>query len=54
MAPILDIMDTSNPIFQSYIFWSTILVLKMLAMAPMTGMNRFKNKVRFAYDWKKF
>lgn len=36
-----------NEIFQSYAFWTAILVLKMLAMSMLTAFTRMKNKVWF-------
>lgn len=39
------LLDLSNPVFSSYVLWSSILVLKMLAMSVLTAVQRFKNKV---------
>uniref|UniRef100_A0A240PP01 Microsomal glutathione S-transferase 1 n=1 Tax=Anopheles atroparvus TaxID=41427 RepID=A0A240PP01_ANOAO len=30
--------------FNAYVFWSAVLVAKILLMAPLTGSQRFKNK----------
>jgi len=39
------LLSRSNPVFSAYVFYCTILVLKMLAMAPLTGRQRFRKKV---------
>ncbi|XP_053678703.1 microsomal glutathione S-transferase 1 [Anopheles nili] len=37
--------DTINPeVYKAYVFWSAVLVAKMLLMAPLTAIQRFKNK----------
>ena len=54
MASILENLSLENSIFRSYIFWSSILLLKMMAMALLTGLHRFKNKVcvkNNIFDW---
>jgi glutathione S-transferase len=38
-------LNVDNDVFGAYIFWSAMLVVKMLLMAPLTGMQRFKKKV---------
>ncbi|XP_022903905.1 microsomal glutathione S-transferase 1-like isoform X1 [Onthophagus taurus] len=42
---LLEIINLSNPIFKGYIFYSALLILKVLAMAILTGFQRFKNMV---------
>lgn len=39
------LLELSNPVFSSYVLWSSILVLKMLAMSLLTAVQRFKNQV---------
>lgn len=39
-------LDFLNPVFSSYAFWSSILVIKCLLMSPLTAIFRFQNKVR--------
>lgn len=39
------LLELSNPVFSSYVLWSTVLVLKMLAMSLLTAVHRFKNQV---------
>ncbi|XP_055628147.1 microsomal glutathione S-transferase 1-like [Toxorhynchites rutilus septentrionalis] len=34
----------NEDVFRSYVFWSSILVLKMLVMSVLTGMQRFRKK----------
>uniref|UniRef100_T1GB20 Uncharacterized protein n=1 Tax=Megaselia scalaris TaxID=36166 RepID=T1GB20_MEGSC len=31
-------------VYNAYVFWSAVLVIKLLAMSLLTAMNRFKNK----------
>ncbi|XP_061389402.1 microsomal glutathione S-transferase 1-like [Musca vetustissima] len=37
-----DLLNLDNDVFRAYIFWSGILVLKILAMAILTGLQRFR------------
>lgn len=39
------LLDLGNPVFSSYVLWSSVLVLKMLAMSLLTAVHRFKNQV---------
>ena len=41
----LDILSYENPVLRSYIFWSSILVIKMVLMGPLTALQRLKRKV---------
>lgn len=50
MAEVIDAISLTNPVFRSYIFWSTVLVLKMLAMSILTALQRFKNKVGLTFN----
>lgn len=45
MAGIVDTISMTNPVFSALVFWSTVMLLKMLAMSALTGMKRFKTKV---------
>uniref|UniRef100_A0A182R094 Microsomal glutathione S-transferase 1 n=1 Tax=Anopheles farauti TaxID=69004 RepID=A0A182R094_9DIPT len=37
--------DAINPdAYSAYVFWSAVLVAKILLMAPLTAIQRFKNK----------
>lgn len=38
---VYELLDTSNPVFRSYIVWSSILVIKMLLMSTLTSIHRF-------------
>uniref|UniRef100_A0A0A9YXL8 Microsomal glutathione S-transferase 1 n=1 Tax=Lygus hesperus TaxID=30085 RepID=A0A0A9YXL8_LYGHE len=40
-----NILTLENPVFKSYLFYSCILVLKVLLMAPLTARYRFAKKV---------
>lgn len=42
-----DLLSFDNPVFKAYGFYVSILVLKMLAMAALTGRQRFKKLVSF-------
>ncbi|CRL04415.1 CLUMA_CG017501, isoform A [Clunio marinus] len=44
MTTVVDILNFENPIFNAFVFWSTVLVLKMLLMSILTAMQRFKTK----------
>ncbi|CAO1411892.1 unnamed protein product [Diamesa hyperborea] len=37
-------LSTENPVLRSYIFWSSILVIKMVLMGPLTALQRLKKK----------
>lgn len=41
----LELLTLTNPVFKSYTFWTGVLVIKMLAMALLTAIQRFKTKV---------
>lgn len=36
----------SNPVFECYAFYSSILILKLIAMSFLTVIQRFRKKVR--------
>uniref|UniRef100_A0A2C9MDF3 Microsomal glutathione S-transferase 1 n=1 Tax=Glossina brevipalpis TaxID=37001 RepID=A0A2C9MDF3_9MUSC len=36
-----DMLTLRNDVFKSYLFWSAILVLKMMAMSVLTAVQRF-------------
>ncbi|KAK5648617.1 hypothetical protein RI129_003509 [Pyrocoelia pectoralis] len=44
MAKALEILSTENELFRIYLFYSCVLVLKVLLMAPLTAIQRFKHK----------
>lgn len=39
------LLDLANPVFASFVVWSSVLILKTLFMSAFTGFYRFKNKV---------
>ncbi|XP_005185994.1 microsomal glutathione S-transferase 1 isoform X2 [Musca domestica] len=41
---VLDLLSFDNAVFKAYVFWSGVLVLKMLMMSLLTAMQRFKTK----------
>ncbi|CAO1389884.1 unnamed protein product [Diamesa tonsa] len=40
----MDTLSIENPVLRSYIFWSSILVIKMVLMGPLTALQRLKKK----------
>uniref|UniRef100_A0A1L8E4A3 Microsomal glutathione S-transferase 1 n=2 Tax=Nyssomyia neivai TaxID=330878 RepID=A0A1L8E4A3_9DIPT len=55
MANFFDLISNDNEVFRSYVFWSTVLVVKTLSMAYLTGRIRMKKKVSAnEEDAKKF
>jgi len=39
------LLSRNNPVFSAYVFYCTILFLKMLAMSMLTARQRFRKKV---------
>jgi hypothetical protein len=46
MTTVVELLSRNNPVFTSYVFYNTILALKMLAMSALTARQRMKKKVR--------
>lgn len=42
---ISDLMSLDNPAFRAYIFYNSILIMKMLCMAPLTARLRMAKKI---------
>lgn len=42
-----NIISYKNEVFRSYIFWSCVLLIKIIATAFLTGLIRLKNHVRY-------
>lgn len=40
-----NILNTDNPVFRGFIFYNSVLVVKMMAMSVLTAIQRVKNKV---------
>ncbi|KAH8396018.1 hypothetical protein KR222_001878 [Zaprionus bogoriensis] len=40
-----DLLSLENPVFCCYLFWATVLVVKMLLMSLLTALQRFRYKV---------
>lgn len=40
-----ELLTLENNVFKAYLFWSAILVLKMLFMSLLTGLMRFRTMV---------
>lgn len=47
-----DMFTLENPVFCCYLFWSTVLVVKMLLMSLLTAVQRFRYKVGWRYEDK--
>lgn len=45
MSTVLDTLQYENPVLRSYIFWSCILMVKMLLMMLLTGLKRIITQV---------
>jgi len=45
MSSLLEVLDYENPVLRAYMFWTSILVLKMLAMSYLTGNERKRKKI---------
>ncbi|XP_032594849.1 microsomal glutathione S-transferase 1 isoform X2 [Drosophila grimshawi] len=41
----MDLLTLENPVFCCYLFWATVLVVKMLLMSLLTALQRFRYKV---------
>jgi len=41
------LFSLSNPVFASYAFYGAVVILKMLALAPLTGAKRMAKGVSF-------
>lgn len=40
-----NLFNTDNPVFRAYVFYSAILVIKMMFMSVFTASKRMKAKV---------
>lgn len=49
--PADQLFSTENAVFKSYLFYSSLLVLKMMLMSMLTGRQRFQNKVSFHLNY---
>lgn len=48
---VVELIDFNNEVFRAYAFWTAVTVIKMLAMGPLTGRQRFKHKVILLRDF---
>ncbi|XP_014293557.1 microsomal glutathione S-transferase 1 [Halyomorpha halys] len=44
-ANLADLLSFSNPVFRSYLVCNSVLVLKVLGVAPLIGRHRFAKKI---------
>lgn len=47
MVSVVDTISYDNEVFRAFVFWSTIMCVKMLAMSILTGRQRFSTKVGY-------
>lgn len=45
MISTYQLIDRNNPVFSSFIVWSSVLIIKTLLMATLTSIHRFRSKV---------
>ncbi|KAK9504949.1 hypothetical protein O3M35_009115 [Rhynocoris fuscipes] len=45
MSTIVNILSLDNPVFKAYLFYSGVLVVKLMSMSLLTGRQRFRKKV---------
>jgi len=45
MLEVMDLLKFSNPVFTTYLFWTGVLALKMMAMSSLTAIQRIKKMV---------
>lgn len=45
-SAVYELLTRENVVFKAYAFWASVLILKTLAMALLTAMQRFRTKVR--------
>lgn len=43
------LLDKGNPVFQTYIVCTSLLIIKCLLMSPLTAFHRFRTKVRVCF-----
>lgn len=44
-ASVLDLWSETNPVFRTYVFYSGVLVLKMLGVVFLIGRQRYRKKI---------
>lgn len=56
MSPkVLELLTLDNDVFKSYVFWSGVLVLKMIVVMPLlTGIQRFTTHVSIIWEFLNF
>ncbi|KAF2895784.1 hypothetical protein ILUMI_10386 [Ignelater luminosus] len=43
MGQTADLLSLNNELFKTYLFYSVVLMVKLILMAPLTGRQRYKN-----------
>jgi glutathione S-transferase len=46
MASVVELLSRNNAVFSAYVFYATVLLLKLLAMSALTARQRFRKNVR--------
>lgn len=44
------LIDKNNPVFSTFIVWSSVLVIKFLLMATLTSIHRFRTHVGILFE----
>lgn len=47
VIPTYQLLDHKNPVFGSFVVWSSVLVIKLILMSLLTAFNRFRTQVLF-------
>lgn len=42
-----EILSLDNPVFSCYLFYVSLLTVKLLLMSSLTGLQRFRKKVNY-------
>lgn len=42
---VFELISTKNPVFNTYIIWTSVLIIKMMLMSLFTAAQRFRTKV---------
>lgn len=41
-----ELLDKNNPVFSSFMYWASLLVLKFMLMSTLTAFQRIRTKVQ--------
>lgn len=51
-GPSENLLSIENPVFRAYVFYSAILIVKMMFMSVLTAVKRVQNKVSCNFYFK--